>query len=103
MTCRFRWQLEPGRGRNEHQHENRDDNKIDRPAFTRKFSTSDFRNEAIGINNDDWDMPAFLRKEGNLNGTLHPGIRARQRQAFLLQQGDSTHLMQLHSGVKICL
>jgi len=52
-----------GRGRNEHQHENQDDNKIDRPAFTRKFSTSDFRNEAIGINNDDWDMPAFLRKK----------------------------------------
>ena len=52
-----------GRGRNEHQHENQDDNKIDRPAFTRKFSTSDLRNEAIGINNDDWDMPAFLRKK----------------------------------------
>ena len=52
-----------GRGRNEHQHENQDDNKIDRPAFTRKFSTSDFRNETIGINNDDWDMPAFLRKK----------------------------------------
>lgn len=52
-----------GRGRNEHQHENQDDNKIDRPAFTRKFSASDFRNEAIGINNDDWDMPAFLRKK----------------------------------------
>jgi cell division protein FtsZ len=52
-----------GRGRNEHQYKNQDDNKIERPAFTRKFSTSDFRNEAIGINNDDWDMPAFLRKK----------------------------------------
>lgn len=52
-----------GRGRNEHQHENQDDNQIDTPAFTRKFGTTNFRNEAIGINNDDWDMPAFLRKK----------------------------------------
>ncbi|MEK6560820.1 MAG: cell division protein FtsZ [Nitrospirota bacterium] len=52
-----------GRGRNEHQHDNQDDNQIDTPAFTRKFGTTNFRNEAIGINNDDWDMPAFLRKK----------------------------------------
>ena len=37
--------------------------RIDRPAFTRKFSTADFRNEAIGIENDEWDMPAFLRRK----------------------------------------
>src|SRR3989304_2652154 len=39
-------------------------NDMDRPAFTRKFSTADFRNEAVGIENDEWDMPAFLRRKG---------------------------------------
>ena len=38
-------------------------NNIDIPAFTRKFSTADFRNEAIGIEKDEWDMPAFLRRK----------------------------------------
>ncbi len=38
-------------------------NDINRPAFTRKFSNADFRNEAIGMENDEWDMPAFLRRK----------------------------------------
>lgn len=38
---------------------------IDKPAFLRKVASIDYRNEAIGIENDDWDMPAFLRKKVN--------------------------------------
>jgi len=38
---------------------------IDTPPFLRKGGTVDYRNESIGIDNDNWDMPTFLRKKGN--------------------------------------
>src|SRR4030065_1214442 len=34
---------------------------IDRPAFMRKVVNSDFRNEEMGIFDDEWDVPTFLR------------------------------------------
>ncbi|MCC7202709.1 MAG: cell division protein FtsZ [Nitrospirae bacterium] len=37
--------------------------EMERPAFTRKFSSADFRNEAVGIENNEFDMPAFLRRK----------------------------------------
>lgn len=36
---------------------------IDRPTFLRKVSGSDYRNESMGIEGDEWDAPAFLRKQ----------------------------------------
>lgn len=40
---------------------------IDKPAFLRKAVNIKYRNEASGIDIDDWDMPTFLRKKGNKN------------------------------------
>jgi cell division protein FtsZ len=37
---------------------------LDRPTFLRKVGGSDYRNEGMGIEGDEWDMPAFLRKKG---------------------------------------
>jgi hypothetical protein len=41
------------------------DDDIDKPTFLRKVATVDYRNDTIGIENDAWDMPTFLRKKGN--------------------------------------
>ena len=38
---------------------------IDRPAFMRKVVNSDFRNEEMGIFDDEWDVPTFLRKQAD--------------------------------------
>ena len=38
---------------------------IDTPPFLRKGGTVNYKNESIGIDNDNWDMPTFLRKKGN--------------------------------------
>lgn len=38
---------------------------IDKPAFLRKAATVDYRNGTIGIEDDTWDMPTFMRKKGN--------------------------------------
>lgn len=40
---------------------------IDKPTFLRKDPRIDYRNETIGIERDDWDMPTFIRKKGNKN------------------------------------
>lgn len=53
-----------GKDMDELQHACTNEDNIDRPAFARKFGAADFRNEAIGIDGDDWDMPAFLRRKG---------------------------------------
>ncbi|MBI5182356.1 MAG: cell division protein FtsZ [Nitrospirae bacterium] len=36
---------------------------IDRPAFLRRVTGSDYRNEEMGIHDDEWDVPTFLRKQ----------------------------------------
>lgn len=36
---------------------------IDRPAFLRRITGSDYRNEEMGIHDDELDMPTFLRKQ----------------------------------------
>ncbi len=41
------------------------DDDIDKPTFLRKVATVAYRNDAIGIENDTWDMPTFLRKKVN--------------------------------------
>lgn len=38
---------------------------IDKPAFLRKVVNSDFRNEEMGIFDDEWDVPTFLRKQAD--------------------------------------
>ncbi len=38
---------------------------IDKPAFMRKVVNSDFRNEEMGIFDDEWDVPTFLRKQAD--------------------------------------
>ncbi|MBI5197970.1 MAG: cell division protein FtsZ [Nitrospirae bacterium] len=38
---------------------------LDRPTFLRKVNGSDYRNESMGIEGDEWDAPAFLRKKGD--------------------------------------
>ena len=41
------------------------DDDIDKPTFLRKVATVAYTNDAIGIENDAWDMPTFLRKKVN--------------------------------------
>ena len=40
-----------------------EENDIDRPAFLRKVANIDYINKRAGIDSDDWDVPAFLRKK----------------------------------------
>lgn len=42
-----------------------DEMDIDKPAYLRKAAGIEYRNETIGIESDEWDMPTFLRKKGN--------------------------------------
>lgn len=48
---------------NEYEKSTHSQKEMERPAFTRKFSSADFRNEAVGIENNEFDMPAFLRRK----------------------------------------
>ncbi len=36
---------------------------IDRPTFLRRVTGSDYRNDEMGIQDDEWDVPTFLRKQ----------------------------------------
>jgi cell division protein FtsZ len=36
---------------------------LDRPTFMRNAGKVDFRNETMGIEGDEWDVPTFLRKK----------------------------------------
>ncbi len=36
--------------------------EMDKPAFLRKSGNHEYRNDALKVEDDDWDMPAFLRK-----------------------------------------
>lgn len=37
---------------------------LDRPTFLRRLGREDYRNEALGIDGEEWDVPTFLRKRG---------------------------------------
>ncbi|MDD5433959.1 MAG: cell division protein FtsZ [Nitrospira sp.] len=39
--------------------------EMEKPAFLRRSGNHEYRNDAIKVEEDDWDMPAFLRKKIN--------------------------------------
>ena len=39
---------------------------LDRPTFLRKVGANDYRNESMGIEGEEWDVPTFLRKKGDV-------------------------------------
>ena len=38
---------------------------MDKPAYLRKAAGMDFRNEALGIDDDELDVPTFLRRQAD--------------------------------------
>lgn len=39
--------------------------ELEKPAFLRRSGNNEYRNDVLSAEDDDWDMPAFLRKKMN--------------------------------------